>query len=246
MLGDFCLRLACGLVCSLLLLSPAQINPRFFRVHFLTVLCLTAVAAIFLREVADLWAWGALGAGSAFAFLGALSWSVDKAPGGQSLIVLTSLSVLVALTRCALLTASEGTAASKLAGEITSAAVLGTATTAMLMGHSYLVAPAMSLTPLLRLVASLLVSLLARALISGLTFWTSGVALGKLDDTTILLPVRWGVGVVLPLILTVMAWQTVRIRSTQSATGILYVVVIFCFVGELTSQLLYQWNGYML
>ena len=28
------------------------------------------------------------------------------------------------------------------------------------------------------------------------------------------------------------------IRSTQSATGILYVVVIFCFLGELTGQLL--------
>ena len=35
-----------------------------------------------------------------------------------------------------------------------------------------------------------------------------------------------------------MAWRTARIRSTQSATGILYVVVIFCFLGELTSQLL--------
>ena len=128
----------------------------------------------------------------------------------------------------------------------TLAAVLGTATTAMLMGHSYLIAPAMSLTPLLRLVASLFVSLLARALAGGLAFWTSGISLSKLDDTTMVLPVRWGPGIVLPLVLAVMAWQTARMRSTQSATGILYVAVIFCFVGELTSQLLYQWNGYML
>ena len=45
-------------------------------------------------------------------------------------------------------------------------------------------------------------------------------------------------GFVAPLALDWMAWQTARIRSTQSATGILYVVVIFCFLGELTSQLL--------
>jgi hypothetical protein len=246
MLGEFCFRLACGLVCSLLLLSPAQINPRFFRIHFLLALCLIVVAAIFLRQVADFWAWGVLSAALTFAFLGALSWSVEKAPGGRSLIMLASISLLVALGRYALLTASEGAATWKLAGEITSAAVLGTATTAMLMGHSYLIAPAMSLTPLLRLVASLFAALLARALVSGLAFWTSGILLGKLDDTTMILPVRWGLGLVLPLILTGMAWQTARMRSTQSATGILYVAVIFCFVGELTGQLLYQWNGSML
>jgi len=45
------------------------------------------------------------------------------------------------------------------------------------------------------------------------------------------------VGLVAPLVLTWMAWQTARIRSTQSATGILYVVVIFCFLGELTGLL---------
>ncbi len=53
-----------------------------------------------------------------------------------------------------------------------------------------------------------------------------------------MLLVRWGVGFVGVLGLTWMAWQTARIRSTQSATGILYVVVIFCFLGELMSQLL--------
>ena len=49
---------------------------------------------------------------------------------------------------------------------------------------------------------------------------------------------RWAVGFAGVLGLTWMAWRTARIRSTQSATGILYVVVIFCFLGELTGQLL--------
>jgi len=35
-----------------------------------------------------------------------------------------------------------------------------------------------------------------------------------------------------------MAWQTLKIPNTQSATGILYVAVITVFIGELTSLLL--------
>jgi hypothetical protein len=35
-----------------------------------------------------------------------------------------------------------------------------------------------------------------------------------------------------------MAWKTATIRSTQSATGILYVVVILTFLGELIGQVL--------
>ena len=240
MLGDFCLRLACGLVCSLLLLPPGQINPRFYRVHFLTALCLAAVAAVFLRETADSWTWVWLAAGIAVAFLGAVAWSVDKAPGRSGLAVLDAVCLVLALVKISVLNSSENAATWNIANELTSAALLGTATTAMLMGHSYLIAPGMSLSPLLRLLGGLAASLLARALMSGLGLWTSGIAFGKLNDVTMIVPLRWGMGIVLPLVLTIMAWQTARIRSTQSATGILYVVVIFCFIGELMSQLLYQ------
>ena len=73
----------------------------------------------------------------------------------------------------------------------------------------------------------------------GLWQWTTTHRLSNLgNDELLWLPVRWLVGFVLPLILGWMAWHTARIRSTQSATGILYVVVIFCFLGELTGQLL--------
>src|SRR5438132_1583564 len=44
-----------------------------------------------------------------------------------------------------------------LLGDLTSAALLGTAVTAMLLGHSYLIAPGMSLTPLMRLLTALFV-----------------------------------------------------------------------------------------
>ena len=46
MLATFCVRLAVGLLAGLLLLSPKQLHPRFFRTHFLTVLGLLVVATI--------------------------------------------------------------------------------------------------------------------------------------------------------------------------------------------------------
>jgi hypothetical protein len=240
MLPLFCLRLAAGLVGSLLLLNSAQVNPRFFRTHFLVALGLTAVAAVFA------WASGpallaALFLGLALCFAGSLVWSLERAPAGRALMVVTSVDLAAALALLEWTGTQPGDLPWALAGSFTSAALLGTATTAMLVGHSYLIAPTMSLTPLRRLLAALFVATGARLLVAaaGLWFWTGGHALFTLEDDTVLwLPLRWGLGFVGPLVLGALAWQTARLRSTQSATGILYVVVIFCFLGELTAQLL--------
>ena len=40
-----------------------------------------------------------------------------------------------------------------------------------------------------------------------------------------------------------MIWDCVRRRSTQSATGILYLTMVFVFIGELTAQYLLRWKG---
>jgi len=117
------------------------------------------------------------------------------------------------------------------------------------MGHSYLIAPAMSLTPLNRLLAALGICLLIRMVLAGFGLWSWTGQLGSANLETemwFLLLVRWSLGIVAPLVLGWMAWETARIRSTQSATGILYVVVIVCFLGELTSQLLVDRTGFVL
>jgi hypothetical protein len=241
MLATFCLRLACGLAGALLILSPAQIHPRFYRVQFLTALCLTAAAAVFLHELAGVWLWVALSSALLFAFFGSLAWSLEGAPGRRSLAPLTAVSLALALGLSRYPSSAGESLGWILAMDWSSAALLGTATTAMLMGHSYLIAPAMSLTPLLRLLGALLVATLVRLAISGVGvwFWTSGHALTKVDSVTMLLALRGGIGFVGPLVLGAMAWQSARIRSTQSATGILYVLVIFVFLGELISEVLF-------
>jgi hypothetical protein len=46
---------------------------------------------------------------------------------------------------------------------------------------------------------------------------------------------RWCWGLLGPLGLAYPIWATVKIRSTQSATGILYVAVLFIMTGEFLS-----------
>jgi hypothetical protein len=249
MLAVFCLRLACGLVASLLLLPAAQINPRFYRTHLLTALALAGVAAAFLADTADLWLWLPLGAALALTLAGALVWLLEGAPGGRLFVILAVPALAAALVLASRAAQPDRNPAALLADDLTSAALLGAATTAMLVGHSYLIAPAMSLAPLLRTLALLGLCLLVRLglALAGLWLWTAEPARASLEGETILwLAVRWGLGLLAPLALGWMAWETARIRSTQSATGILYVVVIFCFLGELTSQLLESKTGFLL
>jgi hypothetical protein len=248
MLAIFCLRLACGLLGALLLLSPAQVNPRFFRAHFLTALGLTAVAAVSLWGAADAWLGTVLGGAMALAFAGSVVWNLEAAPGGRALIVLSASMQVVALL-LARRQISGQLEPWLVADDLASATLLGTAATAMLVGHSYLIAPAMSLVPLLRLLAALAAATLLRMAVAlaALWLWTSGPRTGTLETELLLwLPVRWLLGFVGPLALGWMAWETARIRSTQSATGILYVVVVFCFLGELTGQLLLDQTGFTL
>ena len=67
-----------------------------------------------------------------------------------------------------------------------------------------------------------------------------GIAPGQLQSQAFLsfLALRWLAGLIGLAVLAWMSWQTLKIPNTQSATGILYVAVIFAFLGELTSQLL--------
>jgi hypothetical protein len=240
-LSIFALRLAVGMTACLLLLSPAVVSPRFYRVHLLTALALAGVASVF-AQVGDgwLWFWTCSSVAMGLTLIGALAFSLERSPGGRSLIVGAALALAGALACVdAFHPAMARSPVTTALADFTSAAVLGTALSAMLMGHSYLIAPSMSLRPLLVLIAGLAISIAARMAVDAVGFWTAGHSIGSLDnEEKLFLLVRWGVGFLGVLGLTWMAWQTARIRSTQSATGILYVVVIFCFLGELTSQLL--------
>jgi hypothetical protein len=253
MLVVFCLRLAVGLLGCLLLLSPdlgsdpagasrsARVGFRFYRTHFLTALGLACVAGLFLRATAPAGLLALVIAGMVLALAGSVVWALEGAPAGRTLVVLTAGTLAATLVWQEARADGEAPLASRLVGDLTSAALLGSVLTAMLLGHSYLISPSLSIRPLLRLLAALAVAVAVRAAADGyaLSRWTAVHSFANLNaDETLWLPVRWLVGLAAPLGLDWMAWQAARIRSTQSATGILYVAVIFCFLGELTGLLL--------
>jgi hypothetical protein len=237
------------LAAVLLLLPPTQINPRFYRTHLLTALGLTGLATVFLADQASLMLWSFLGLAMLLTLAGGMAWLLEGAPGGRGLILLSVPVLVGSLILASRIVWPAQPLGMLLADDLTSAGLLGAATTAMLVGHSYLIVPTMALTPLVRSLAALGACGLLRLglALAGLWLWRAGAAADSIESGTILwLAVRWGVGLLAPLVLGWMAWETTRIRSTQSATGILYVVVIFCFLGELTSQLLLSETGYVL
>jgi hypothetical protein len=131
-----------------------------------------------------------------------------------------------------------------------SALLLGSVVAAMLLGHSYLIAPTMSIEPLRRLIAWLALALVVRAAFALLGFvmaWNIAAPEGSVASGSSLwwslLASRWVIGFAAPGIMAWMTWETTRIRATQSATGILYAAVILVFFGELVGQLLAAPNG---
>ena len=123
-----------------------------------------------------------------------------------------------------------------------SAVVLGAATTGMLLGHWYLVTPALTNAPLLRAIEVLLIGLVLQAIFFPLAL--GGLIQGSGSVTSALslspaLSVLWGLGaVVLPLTAAGLALLTCRIRSFMSTTGLLYLAMIAILPGQLLGQLL--------
>ncbi|MBI3823068.1 MAG: hypothetical protein HY289_10375 [Planctomycetes bacterium] len=236
------------MILMLPILSPAQIPPRFYRVHFLTALGLLVIAALFIREKATPAFWLIHAVAGCSCLVSSVLWHLDEAPGGKWTVYLTPIALAICLIYGGILM-SDTNSAVRVADDVVSALVVGCAMTAMLMGHSYLISPSMSITPLLTLLGALGVAVTLRIALAciGLWGWTSSHGTSNLETELLLwLSARWGLGLIAPLVLGWMAWETARIRSTQSATGILYVVVIVCFLGELTSLLLVEKTGCVL
>jgi hypothetical protein len=121
--------------------------------------------------------------------------------------------------------------------------VLGFANESMVLGHWYLVSPKLPGKPLQELTFLLLVFIALQFVIVVLNASipvrdapdSSAVLAGSLGSN----PAFWlrvGVGLVFPLALAYMAWQSSREHAMMSATGLLYILVGAVFVGELLGR----------
>jgi hypothetical protein len=132
---------------------------------------------------------------------------------------------------------------------LTSAAMLGGACTAMILGHWYLVIPSLQVSHLQSIVRVHIASMLLRVVVVGVGVWfaiaTSFAANPMLGPTFrryivsvdgIFFWQRVLFGLAGPAVLSYLTWQTAKIRSTQSATGILYVDFFTVVVGEVLAK----------
>jgi hypothetical protein len=241
MLADFSIRLAFGLTSTLLLLPWKTVPLRFFRIELQVVLAVLVLAALDQARAAgpSVAVWTVV-AGALLAYFASVAWGLGLPSLGVGISALTVVATVFWLV------AASHAGPSALwtingASRAASGFLMGSTLTAMLLGHQYLTAPSMTIDPLKRVLVVMACALLVRALLAGAGTWATPVVdlspafpSGAPNLGTIL-AVRWGVGFVAFGVATLMTWRTASIRSTQSATGILYIAMIFVLFGELTS-----------
>jgi protein NrfD len=156
---------------------------------------------------------------------------------------------LVALVAQALGQAQGASAqAMTVASFLSSAALLGGACTAMILGHWYLVIPSLQVSHLQSIVKVHIASMVVRVVVvAGAVFlaivsWQPGTGPSFkgyiLSVSGIFFWQRVLFGLVGPGLLSYLTWETAKIRSTQSATGILYVDFFTVVVGEVLAKYL--------
>jgi hypothetical protein len=101
----------------------------------------------------------------------------------------------------------------------------------------------MSIEPLKRMVAFLACALGARCGFAALALLLAngrypGLGSVASGSAGLFLAARWGMGFAAAAVAIYLSWRTARIKSTQSATGILYIAIIFILFGELTSLIM--------
>jgi protein NrfD len=131
---------------------------------------------------------------------------------------------------------------------LTSAGLLGGACTAMILGHWYLILPSMQVSHLQSIVMVHIVSMLLRvvvvvaAVFLAIATWEPGLGPSFrhyiLSSGGIFFWQRVLFGLAGPALLSYLTWETAKIRSTQSATGILYVDFFTVVVGEVLAKYL--------
>ncbi|HWB08143.1 MAG TPA: hypothetical protein VG826_02775 [Pirellulales bacterium] len=263
LLVQFIMRLSFGLAAAMLCVSPRQVTSGYYRNNMYVLLGLGVLASLVAwMAPADsaIPVWPAVLVAAA-SYVGAVAWLYEKAgPGFIALAAIAASSLTGAWLSQANaakdapvgVVTTDGVAprstAPQMAGvsgtlrtldPVAGGLVLGVTMAAMLLGHWYLNAPGMSLAPLKRLVTCMVAALLVRGALAGAGLVLELGAAGAFDlSQWLFVAMRWLMGLVGGLIVAFMARQTLKIPNTQAATGILYVGVVFAFVGELTAQLL--------
>ncbi len=254
----FLLALAAGCLSTLFWIPEDDMGRGYFQMNALVVLCLLALAAsvFLLPSFQPYGPSGRLGqVALGLALLGAFGyytaiWRQSWRPArwmaalslagtsGAMLLAGPSLQAAVPLLPWSNLLFSASLMASGL--------ILGWSLITMLLGHWYLVAPKLTFRHLVVfcrvLVAVVVLRIVVTAAVLGLAAMTEPAdgpnpmaLLASFDGQGMFFWFRVLWGLVIPLGLGLMSLHCAVRRSNQSATGILYVLVVGSFIGEITA-----------
>jgi hypothetical protein len=124
------------------------------------------------------------------------------------------------------------------------ALALGSALSGLSLGHWYLVTPTLSVGPLIRVTFLCIGAIVAQLALLPVLLLTGGPATQTLfSEDALFLGVRVIFGLLVPLVAAVMTWRTARIRSLDSATGLLYIVAALILAGEISARTLFFLSG---
>jgi hypothetical protein len=250
-------QLGVGMLLTLLCISPRAIGTSFFKFASLTAAILLGIAVgfnfLFPSPVRN----GQLPV--FFLAISAILTAVynrvvdaDKFIPGGVLLVVAVVTGLIAVTGDSL--AFNGLM--RLGGwenwvlvvnHMAATALLGSVMLTMVFGHWYLVIPRLSIDPLVRLTRVLMAAIALRTLTIAFSVTVlhakaaipfGGILRELMVQQGLFFWPRLLFGIVIPVVLAVMIWSTVRIRHTQAATGLLYLAVVALLFGEFFSKFL--------
>ncbi len=225
----FCGTFSAGVVASLPWVPVREIGGAYFRANALLALVFALFAGFLAPgEPAAIWFW-TLAAG-----LAVYVALVSFAPGTGSQILLGLLAVLGA----AAATRPAWEAGPRAVADLASSGLLsGSILVTMILGHWYLVVPGLAFDHLKRLTLLFAGALAARAAIEGAAFFAAvPVQAGAMDFVFALM--RYLFGILAPGVMAWMVWECLKLKSNQSATGILYAISALVLIGEIAAHLL--------
>lgn len=242
----FLSQLAVGSL-ALVALAPPEAGRTFFRVMGFVVLLFSLATLATAADSPLLWAGSALLVGLLVLYNVAL-W-LDR-PGlarfafglaaleGLALVIISALGYVDPASPWLILLPLN---------YLASSALLGSATTGMVLAHWYLAARRMPLQPLQRIVQVLIGSAVLMGLLAAAASLLGPQGIRIPAEASLPVPeLTYGIfvggrilgGILGPLVLGVMIWQVLHYRTTTAATGILYVTVAAVLFGQLLARYL--------
>jgi hypothetical protein len=127
------------------------------------------------------------------------------------------------------------------------AMALGSALVGLSLGHWYLVSPTLAVRPLIWVTFLCLAAVIVQIVLIPVLLLAPGPRADRVSalftDSVVFFAVRVVFGLVVPVGALLMTWRTARIRSLDSATGLLYIVVAIVPAGEIAARTLFFLTG---